>query len=257
MSDVYKLPGSSYRELQKIIQAYGTNKKGVSVQLDALSQSSGAPTTVISRNNAFLVQVKLVTEGQKKSATDLGRKLASAYVNDIGDEICRIWKEIVDADDFLTRMVTTVKIKGEINKTEYVNHIVYSSGITSSNNSRSGAGTLIEIFKLIGLVEEHDGKIVALKVKPEDDVGVIANISQKSNVLGEIQQGYSVSKDFKISTENVVESKDEYVTQPYICESGKTAKIIIPIDATEDDVYALRDLLEIIMKRKFKMNIDV
>mgnify|MGYP006062475219 FL=1 len=42
-----------------------------------------------------------------------------------------------------------------------------------------------------------------------------------------------------------------------MCESGKTAKIVIPIDATEDDVYALRDLLEIIMKRKFKMRIDV
>ena len=53
MSDIFKLPGSSYKELQKIIQAYGTSKKGSVVQLDELSQSSGAPSTVISRNNGF------------------------------------------------------------------------------------------------------------------------------------------------------------------------------------------------------------
>ena len=116
MSDIFKLPGSSYKELQKIIQAYGTSKKGSVVQLDELSQSSGAPSTVISRNNGFLVQIKLVTEGKKKSATDLGRKLASAYVNDIEEEVCRIWKEIIDANDFLSRMVTTVRIKGEMDK---------------------------------------------------------------------------------------------------------------------------------------------
>ncbi len=256
MSDVFKLPGSSYKELQKIIQAYGTSKKGSVVQLDELSQSSGAPSTVISRNNGFLVQIKLVTEGKKKSATDLGRKLASAYVNDIGDEVRRIWKEIVDANDFLSRMVTTVRIKGEMDKTEYVNHIVYSSGVTSSNNSRSGAGTIIEIFKLVGMVEERDGKYIATKVKPNEEVQTIDS-SQVNGITEQVSNHPIMNKNDISNFKNEDISKEEYITQPYVCESGKTAKIVIPIDATEDDVYALRELLEIIMKRKFKMKIDV
>ena len=42
----------------------------------------------------------------------------------------------------------------------------------------------------------------------------------------------------------------------YPVESGKVAKIIIPIDSTEDDLYAIRDLLEVVMKRKFKIKVD-
>ena len=51
-------------------------------------------------------------------------------------------------------------------------------------------------------------------------------------------------------------SENEYIIQTYPVESGKVAKIIIPIDSTEDDLYAIRDLLEVIMKRKFKMKIQ-
>lgn len=248
MSETYKLPGSSYKELQKIIQAYGTNKKGVGASLDELSQSSGAPTTVISRNNAFLTQVKIIVDGKKKNATDLGRQLASAYVNNIESEICRIWKEIVEADDFLMRMISIVRIKGEMEKGEFIKHIVYSSGVVSNNNSRSGAGTIIDIFKLIGVIEEHEGKCVA---KKEEEVNSDSEIHNKNEV------SFSNDIDLKNSVSENTPPKDDkmYVTQPYICESGKEAKIIVPTDATDDDMFALRDLLEIMMKRKFKIDV--
>lgn len=48
----------------------------------------------------------------------------------------------------------------------------------------------------------------------------------------------------------------DYITQTYPVESGKVAQIIIPIDSTPDDLFAIRDLLEVIMKRKFKLKID-
>lgn len=51
--------------------------------------------------------------------------------------------------------------------------------------------------------------------------------------------------------------ESEYIVQTYPVESGKVAKISIPIDSTEDDLYAIRDLLEVIMRRKFKINLDV
>ena len=38
-------------------------------------------------------------------------------------------------------------------------------------------------------------------------------------------------------------------------ESGKIAKIIIPVDSTEDDLLMIRDMLDVILKRKFKIEL--
>jgi len=48
-------------------------------------------------------------------------------------------------------------------KTSLVNHILYSSGSSNNNSTRAGASTIIEIYKVAGLVQEADGKIIALE----------------------------------------------------------------------------------------------
>lgn len=48
--------------------------------------------------------------------------------------------------------------------------------------------------------------------------------------------------------------ESEYITQSIPTQSGKVAKIIIPIDAQEDDLYMIKDMLDIILKRKFKLS---
>ena len=74
MSEIYKLPGSSYEELIKIIRAYAaTSKNGAAVSLAEVAQSTGMNRTIISRNNGFLTQIKLVSEGNKKTGY-CGRK---------------------------------------------------------------------------------------------------------------------------------------------------------------------------------------
>ena len=55
----------------------------------------------------------------------------------------------------------------------------------------------------------------------------------------------SVSKD---------EINDSFIEQKYETESGRYAKIIIPRDATKDDLVALKEMFEILLKRKFKLN---
>ena len=46
----------------------------------------------------------------------------------------------------------------------------------------------------------------------------------------------------------------DYITQSIPTQSGKVAKIIIPIDAAEDDLYMIKDMLDIVLKRKFKLS---
>lgn len=44
----------------------------------------------------------------------------------------------------------------------------------------------------------------------------------------------------------------DYITQTIPFESGKIARVVIPIDATEDDLLFLNDMIKVILNRKFK-----
>ena len=70
MADNYKLPGSSYEEFVKILKAYSTGKVGIPMSLDNVAQTAGMDKTIVSRNNGFLVQLSLISEGNKKSPNE-------------------------------------------------------------------------------------------------------------------------------------------------------------------------------------------
>lgn len=44
-----------------------------------------------------------------------------------------------------------------------------------------------------------------------------------------------------------------YIRQDYTCESGGLAQIIIPRNATKDDLLALKEIFEVLIERKFKV----
>jgi hypothetical protein len=54
----------------------------------------------------------------------------------------------------------------------------------------------------------------------------------------------------------ITASESEYITQSIPTESGQIAKLIIPLEAAEDDLWLIRDTLDNIMKRKFKIKIE-
>ena len=58
------------------------------------------------------------------------------------------------------------------------------------------------------------------------------------------------SNDYK----NNSDDPSDYIIQKYPVESGKIAQIIIPIDSTKDDLLMIRDMLDVVLKRKFKLN---
>lgn len=51
-------------------------------------------------------------------------------------------------------------------------------------------------------------------------------------------------------------AEKDYIQQNYETESGKLAQIIIPKDATQDDLAAINDMLSILIKRRFKTDIQ-
>lgn len=247
MADMYKLPGSSYDELVKIIRAYAAHKCGMTVSLTDLSQASGMDRTIISRNNGFLTQTGLITEGNKKGPTEICVQLGKAYQFDMKEQAEKIWCEVVDRDDFLNHMISVIQIKGEMTKGDFINHILFSASNNNSNNARAGAAAVIEILKLTKLIDERDGVIVeGTKIAGILNDGVVV---KKSGIESNVMDS---GKEETIVKESQV-SEIQYYMQSYTCESGKIAKFIIPEDATEDDLLAFNDMLTIVLKRKFKI----
>ena len=170
MAETFKLPASSLEEIIKIIQAYANEKEGIMLALDDITQSTGVTRTVVSGNNGFIVQIGLITEGNKKSATDTGRSLGRAYISKIDYELERIWKEIIAENDFLNRMISAVRIRNGMDRTSFLNHIIYYSGQKDTKQNRTGANAVIEIFKSVNILNETDGKLTVAEITEEDKV---------------------------------------------------------------------------------------
>ena len=184
MAETFKLPVSSYEELLKLFQAYAHAKEGVALTLDQVSQATGISRTIVSKNNGFMVQVGLITEGNKKASTEIGHALGRAYASKVSYEVERIWKEIVSENDFLNRMVSAVRIRNGMDRTNFINHIIYSSGLKDSKESHAGAGAIIEILKSVNILNETDGKLVfvddsVMEVEPRPDQGTASEAQRQ------------------------------------------------------------------------------
>ena len=153
MAENFKLPGSSYDEFTKIILAYASGRSGQPMSLDVVAQYASMDKTIVSRNNGFLVQCGLVSEGNQKAATELGVKLGRAYQLKMDTEISRIWRELIENDEFLTRMLSA---------------------------------TLVELLKVAGLVSEQDGQIIAT----DENTEVLESEENEENGQPNISDSY-------------------------------------------------------------------
>lgn len=95
MAETFKLPCSSYEELIKLFQAYANTKEGTALSLDEITQAAGVPRTIVSKNNGFMVQVGLITEGNKKAATETGRALGRAYTSKLQMKLTGFGKRLL------------------------------------------------------------------------------------------------------------------------------------------------------------------
>ena len=228
MAESFKLHGSSYEEFVKILKAYGTGKIGNPMTLTAVAQTAGMDKTIVSRNNGFLVQLSLISEGSKKSPTQEGLDLGRAYSLKMDEQIVKIWRTIIENDEFLSRMLSAVRIRNGMEKTSFVNHILYSSGSSNTNSTRAGANTIIEIYKVAKLVDEQDGQIVACEVIDTDS-----------------SEGDSNSYDSIITSKEPNSNISSSVIQSET--AGKKIVININIDARVDELDELADKIKNLM----------
>ena len=164
----FRLPGSPYENLVKILVAYGTRDEasttGDVVKLDSVHQSS------VSRNNAFLTEIGVLQGETKKLITPRGRSLALALACKDHAEIRSNWRAIVAASEFLQNVVSAVKLREGMLYPTVQAYIAHAAGQPRNKPVMTGAGAIIEILKTAGLLKEEAGELVApFEKEPEPE----------------------------------------------------------------------------------------
>lgn len=165
--DVFKLPGSSYAEVAKIIRAYGLANDNA-VPKDVADRAGMDPTNV-SRNNGFLVSLGILTPGKKKSLTSAGRSLAQALDYEIPEQISVAWRALVSENEFFKKILSAVRIRGGMEVSSLRSHVAYTAGAPKKSASMTGAGTVIDVLTLAGyLTGDESGGSKVFATSRED-----------------------------------------------------------------------------------------
>ena len=160
----FRLPGSSYEELSRIIKAYGHTTGEVSP--GDVSKYAAIPETTVSRNAAFLVSLAVLAEGKarKKIPTDAGRRLAQALDHDMKAEVAEAWRAIVLASEFMTSVLTAIRVRGGMDLGALQSHIAYTAGQPCNKGTMTGARTVVDVLRAADVITEQDGALVAATV---------------------------------------------------------------------------------------------
>ena len=156
----FPLPGSSYKELIKIIQGYG--EVGQDAAPADVARIVSVHETIISKNNRFLGAIGVIQGGKKKTVTAIGKELAHALQHDMKDEIVTKWRAIVEGSDFLQKIVAAVRIRKGMDESSLESHVAYSAGQPKTTAVATGASAIVAILKAAQLLKEEGGNLVAI-----------------------------------------------------------------------------------------------
>jgi hypothetical protein len=164
MADEFPLPGSSYKELVKIIRAYG--RIAAEASLADVAKLAAMNETSISGNNKSLIALGIIKGGQKKTITPLGAELANALEHEMPEEIAAKWRAVVNATEFLEKVIAAVRIRKSMDESSLESHVAYSAGQPKTPAVATGARTIVEILTTAGLLKEDGGTLIALAPEP-------------------------------------------------------------------------------------------
>jgi len=207
----FKLPGSSYEEVVKIIKGYGNLSKPAS--LDEVSKLTALHKTIVSRNAGFLIEIGVLDTGAKKAITEPGRTLARALEHEMPDEISKGWLDRVQATDFLTNILTSIRIRKGMTEETLTSHIAYSAGQPRKAGHMTGSRTIIDILRAAGCIKESDGKIIAPdSTEPlSGPDSTTYDSSEADNVTDQGETGLAGEKNVQSVAQTVLQTPDATV----------------------------------------------
>ena len=187
----FPLPGSSYKELIKIIQGYG--RIGGEASLADVAKLTAINETSVSANNKFLVAIGVIQSGKKKAITPIGAELAIALQHELAEETSAKWRVIVDSTDFLQKIVGAVRIRKGMDESSLESHVAYSAGQPKTPAVATGAAAVVNILKVAGILKEEGGNLIATAPEPP-------------SIPETVQKSLSISESTPLSDEWTIQS---------------------------------------------------
>ena len=114
----------------------------------------------------------------------------------------------------------------------------------------SAAKYFLESANQLGLIK--GGVLCYSEAKNASEPGT----EPPTQVTASAEEPVNCAQEAPVPASRSSASEADYISQTIPCENGKIARIILPVDATEDDLYLIHDMLNVIMKRRFKLQID-
>jgi hypothetical protein len=129
------------------------------VRLDDLARLLGINKAIISGNNSFLTELGLIEGGKTKNATPLCKNLGRALEHSQKEDIRKYLREVVQGNEFLSDIVSTVRIKEGMTVDELASHVLYASGQPNTKGNATSARAVVDLLMESGLLIETDGQL--------------------------------------------------------------------------------------------------
>ncbi len=132
-----------------------------------------------------------------------------------------------------------------------LSNVLFNDYSIIKTSKDAAAKAFIDTLTYVGVIKNG---ILMYNVPVSDNEDPSTDVTEVED--NEILNNSTSEKKEQIYTPSVSkdEINDSFIEQKYETESGRYAKIIIPRDATKDDLVALKEMFEILLKRKFKLN---
>lgn len=157
--DVFKLPGSSFETVCKVIMSY--TQVGNKTGLSEIAKIMGTDPTTVSRNISFLVAVGLLEGGRDKQITPLGSRLGRALEFRQEEQSSRAWRDALVDVPLVQRILSAIRVRGGMDATTLQTQIVYTAGVSKTGGAMTGGAAVVEMLKAANLISERDGKFIA------------------------------------------------------------------------------------------------
>lgn len=167
MAEKYNVPANSLGELKKIVAGYASSS--ASMSLGDASKATGMHTTKISGNARFLVDLGFLTGGASKQATDTARKYSRAVEYKQEEVAQKLLAEAVKKQEFLSGLVSTVRIRDGMCVDEFTKHVLYVADQKNTQQNRTGARAIADLLVEAGMLNENDGKLTVAVTPPADE----------------------------------------------------------------------------------------
>ena len=243
MAEDFSLPKSSFGELLKMVQAYAVadqRSKGEPLLVPEVANAAGVHRSLLSRNSKFFQSLGIIQGGQKKTLTDSGRALGLAASHSDEDRIRSSLARLVDDSDFLSRIVSAVRIRGGMDHPTLLSHIGITAGAPKSSETTTGATAIVQLLIAAGRLLDEGGTLRAVAADSYSE-------DQESLDLVSVRPSVEQAAPVRVAESHRLRLGGE--TVPSLTGNSGAVTVNITLNIDSDNVSEARALLREILGR--------